>query len=332
MAATRFSLQERNVKAGTTINVSGAGTLIKIDGGDAIKQALDTVRSTSTTNWALFGYVDNNQYDTVKLIATGTGGGTELSNYLNDNIVAYGLIRVEDNIDGRVNTQRYVYINWIGDGVPAMKKAKIGTNKASVTEIVGHYNMEITADTKSEITAEAIQDKVYSTTGSKSTAKNPWEFQQTESKKTEKKAASHVPTQSTVLFLNEDAIRNALKDVRNDNSATNWMLTRYTKDGRLELMGTGSGDISEVAAKFTDDNVYYGLIRVQQKIDASTTIKFIYLHFIGENLAPRLRGIISTHKGAVDEVFYPSHTKIFGSSLDLFTPNWVQEILKELKK
>jgi len=332
MAATRFSLQERNAKAGTTINVSGAGTTIKIDGGDAIKQALDTVRSTSTTNWALFGYVDNNQYDTVKLLGTGTGGATELSSNLNDNIVAYGLIRVEDNIDGRVNTQRYVYINWIGDGVPAMKKAKIGTNKASVTEIVGHYNMEITADTKSEITAEAIQDKVYSTTGSKSTAKNPWEFQQTESKKTEKKAASHVPTQSTVLFLNEDAIRNALKDVRNDNSATNWMLTRYTKDGRLELMGTGSGDISEVAAKFTDDNVYYGLIRVQQKIDASTTIKFIYLHFIGENLAPRLRGIISTHKGAVDEVFYPSHTKIFGSSLDLFTPNWVQEILKELKK
>jgi len=332
MAATRFSLQERNVKAGTTINVSGAGTPIKIDGGDAIKQALDTVRSTSTTNWALFGYVDNNQYDTVKLIATGTGGGTELSNYLNDNIIAYGLIRVEDNIDGRVNTQRYVYVNWIGDDVPAMKKAKIGTNKASVTEIVGHYNMEITASTKAEITAEVIQDKVFSTTGSKSTAKNPWEFQQTESKKTEKKAASHVPTQSTVLFLNEDAIRNALKDVRNDNSATNWMLIRYTKDGRLELLGTGSGDISEVTAKFTDDNVYYGLIRAQQKIDASVTIKFIYLHFIGENLAPRLRGIISTHKGAVDELFSPSHTKIFGSSLDLFTPTSVLEKLKELKK
>jgi len=110
------------------------------------------------------------------------------------------------------------------------------------------------------------------------------------------------------------------------------MLTRYTKDGRLELLGTGSGDISEVTAKFTDDNVYYGFIRAQQKIDASVTIKFIYLHFIGENLAPRLRGIISTHKGAVDELFSPYHTKIFGSSLDLFTPNSVLEKLKELKK
>jgi len=110
------------------------------------------------------------------------------------------------------------------------------------------------------------------------------------------------------------------------------MLCRYTKDGRLELLGTGNGDISEVAAKFTDDNVYYGMIRTQQKIDASVTVKFISLHFIGENLAPRLRGIISTHKGAVDELFAPSHTKIFGSSLDLFTPNCVQEKLKELKK
>jgi len=332
MSATRFSLQERNVKAGTVINVSGAGTPIKTSDGDAIKQALDTVRSTSTTNWALFGYVDNNQYDTVHLMGTGTGGAAELGNQLNDSIAAYGLVRVEDNIDGRVNTQRYVYINWIGDDVPGMKKAKIGTNKGSVTELVGHYNMEITASTKAEISPEVIQDKVYSTTGTKSTAKNPWEFQQGESKKTEKKAASHVPTQSSVLFLNEDAIRDAIKDLRNDSTPTNWMLCRYTKDGRLELLGTGNGDISEVAAKFTDDNVYYGMIRTQQKIDASVTVKFISLHFIGENLAPRLRGIISTHKGAVDELFSPSHTKIFGSSLDLFTPNCVQEKLKELKK
>jgi len=269
----------------------------------------------------------------VTLLGKGNGGVAALNEHLNDNIAAYGLVKVEELVDDRVSTHRFIFINWIGDEVPGMKKAKIGTNKAAVAEIIGHYNVEVTASTKAEVSPDAIEDKVKSTTGSKTTAKNPWEFPQDDAKKNEKKQGLHVPAQvQSILFVNEDAIRDAIKDVRNDASPTNWVLIRYTKDGRLELLGTGNGNISEVAKKFTDDNFYYGFIRAQQKIDASITVKFIHLQFIGENMAPRLRGIIGTHKGAVDEVFSPYHTKIFGSSLDLFTPEAVETKLKELKK
>jgi len=185
--ATRFSLQERNVKAGTTINVSGSGSLVKLDDPGNIKKALDSVR-TGTLAWALLGYT-NNQYDTITLLKTGNGGVDELTANLTKDIAAYGLVRIEELIDGNISTQRFCYIIWIGDDVPGMKKAKIGTNKSSVNEIIGHFNIEITASTLAEISPEVVQDKVKSTTGSKSTAKNTWEVQQGESKKIEKKSS-----------------------------------------------------------------------------------------------------------------------------------------------
>jgi len=40
---------------------------------------------------------------------------------------------------------RFAYITWIGDNVPGVTKARVGTNKAAVTELVGvsayHYRI-----------------------------------------------------------------------------------------------------------------------------------------------------------------------------------------------
>lgn len=73
-------------------------------------------------------YTDNDLGKPVDLVKTDTGGAEELKECLKSDVISYALTRVIDKVDGH-ETVKFVFINYIGEKVSVMKKAKVGTHK-----------------------------------------------------------------------------------------------------------------------------------------------------------------------------------------------------------
>jgi len=245
----RFSLTER---AAGSLACPGAGGQVKA-GDDAlqfIKQTLYSVHSADDAlNWALLGY-KGTSIDEVELIGSGSGGSQELVSQLHDDIVAYGLVRIVDVVDG-IPTNRYAYINWVGDRVPGARKARIATNKTSINEIIGHYSVEFVASSKEELTEEVIKNKIQDTSGSRNRVQ---ETVKPIERNTGRGGGNRTIVPSTVASsasLCPDELKHYMADVRNDSTATNWALFSYDNlkaPKQLVFTATGNGDITELTS------------------------------------------------------------------------------------
>lgn len=111
-------------------------------------------------------------------------------------------------------------------------------------------------------------------------------------------------------FEDEDACKAVLADVRADSSPTNWAILTYnapSKSKTLKVHGSGSGGFDEFLAALQDDLVCYGLIRLTEVVDQSTTIKFVFVNWVGDNINRMQRAMLATHKGFVTKFFSPFH-------------------------
>ena len=132
---------------------------------------------------------------------------------------------------------------------------------------------------------------------------------------------AHLPVPNTMQTLRSvkvhapNLLKAALSDVRSDASPTDWALCALEPDGSsLRLVGKGEGGAEALAAQLSDDAVFYGLVRRTDQIDKSTTIKFVFLSFIGSALSTMKRAKVSTVKGAVSEVFAPFHAELMSAT------------------
>jgi len=149
---------------------SAASNTAKIGFADeeAFKAALKDVRSdASATTWLLTSYAAK---DTLSVIATGSGGVEELVGHLEDANADFGLLRVTEQIDKSVTT-KFVYIKWMPDSVPYMRKADISTKKGPLDDLFRPFHVDILASDKSELSASIISDKVASASGAKNNVK-----------------------------------------------------------------------------------------------------------------------------------------------------------------
>jgi hypothetical protein len=73
---------------------------------------------------------------TLKVLSTGSGGLEGLKAQLTPDIAAYCLLRQTDQIDDSV-TVKFAFINWIGDQVPRMQRARISVHLPIVKEFFG---------------------------------------------------------------------------------------------------------------------------------------------------------------------------------------------------
>jgi hypothetical protein len=108
----------------------------------------------------------------------------------------------------------------------------------------------------------------------------------------------------------EAALTAAIGAVRSNANGTNWVLATYVpgaKPDTLKLVGSGSGGVSELLGKLTDDNVYYGLTRHVEVIDKSETVKFAHIALNSPNAPRMLRARVGTHKGGIEAIFSPWH-------------------------
>jgi len=140
---------------------------VKFHQEDGIRGAIQDLRSDATpTNWVLLTY-DGPNSNTITLLGSGSGGSAELIANLQDDMVGYGLVRQEEKYDDSVRVM-FAYINWVGEGIHRMLKARLGTHSGAVKGLLAPYHADIDATKKDEVTPEIITTTIQRTMGTAS--------------------------------------------------------------------------------------------------------------------------------------------------------------------
>ena len=188
-------------------------------------------------------------------------------------------MRTYEQIDA-TRAVKFVFLSFVGEGVAAMKKAKISTLKGTITESFTPFHAEmLNASDPKEVTAAAVDALLGEMFGSAVDAPaggaasiriGMKEIKLNDTKKAEKSVMSKA--QSVEL---PSELAAAVADVRSNGSATDWCLCGYADGAKLTLkmVGSGTGGADALAAKLTHDNVYYGLVRTYEQIDATRAVK-----------------------------------------------------------
>ncbi|EGG23795.1 hypothetical protein DFA_05931 [Cavenderia fasciculata] len=294
----------------------------------------DIHTSGHPTNWILVGY--DGSPNQIKLIGSGNGGVNELAQHLDDSIMAYGIARVVDKVDG-IPTDRYAYITWIGQGVKGMDKARYGTNKAHITKLLGHYNIEIAADQRSDITETEVMNRIQDASGSRDRTgevkKANTTYGNVSSLKNPTTTTVKVPgaNTSSVGLTFSDELASIVQEVKDGKNQTNWMLIGYQGKESLVFVAKGTGGVDELAQHLSDTQAYYGIVKTADQIDQSVTYKYGQINFVGVNVSPLLKGRITSHKGTIDKFFSPVHVVINGEQQSEITDSIFQNKVKALK-
>jgi len=121
----------------------------------------------------------------------------------------------------------------------------------------------------------------------------------------------------SLKWIDLEGIKEAINDVRNDKTETNWVLLTYQGENTndVKLLGKGDGGIPELISYLRDEIVGYGLVRLVEKFDDSDTVKFVFIHWIGEKIHRMLRARKGTHIGAIKEILAPYHTDVEAEKL-----------------
>eukprot|EP01027_Heterolobosea_sp_BB2_P013780 GEZU01019834.1.p4 GENE.GEZU01019834.1~~GEZU01019834.1.p4 ORF type:complete len:119 (+),score=44.07 GEZU01019834.1:852-1208(+) len=112
------------------------------------------------------------------------------------------------------------------------------------------------------------------------------------------------------------------------------MLIGYedAKNTTLGEVGSGTGGLAALEKHLKPDSINYGFLRVTDTLDKDiTAVRFIFIHWVGDEVKPMVKGRVSTHIGALDEFFAPYHTKIAGGTPAEVSSAAIQARLQELK-
>ncbi|KAJ3384985.1 hypothetical protein HDU92_003294 [Lobulomyces angularis] len=131
----------------------------------------DKVRDDkSDTIWMVGSYENDDIKNPIVLVGSGKGGYKEFSEFFKPESLSYVFLRVIDKVDGNA-TRKFVLVNWVGENVSMMKKAKVSTNKGEVNEKFSPFHVDFTISEKKEINDDIILAKVQAYSGSKSFVK-----------------------------------------------------------------------------------------------------------------------------------------------------------------
>ncbi|KAI5846156.1 hypothetical protein BZA05DRAFT_357600 [Tricharina praecox] len=101
---------------------------------------------------------------TLKVHAAGDGELEELIEEFNDGKVQFAFVKVKDPNSG---LPKFVLICWCGDGVPERVKGYFTGHLNAVTKVLHGYHVQVTARSDSDLSPEAIIQKVADASGSK---------------------------------------------------------------------------------------------------------------------------------------------------------------------
>lgn len=105
------------------------------------RAAIADVRKDSSSNdWVTITFAPNGK--DLKLGASGTGGIEALKQQFKDDQIHFALLRVKDKIDESVTT-KFVWINWLGEKVGRMQKAKLSVQLGSISVTPSHLILSL---------------------------------------------------------------------------------------------------------------------------------------------------------------------------------------------
>ncbi|KNC97305.1 uncharacterized protein SPPG_07234 [Spizellomyces punctatus DAOM BR117] len=134
-----------------------------------------------------------------------------------------------------------------------------------------------------------------------------------------------------VRLVNEAELTSAIRSVRDDKQPTNWVLVGHAQDGTdpnaLVLVSTGEDGFEGLKRALSDDHVQYALLRMTNKVDLSTTVKFVYIYNFADKLSFAKKGRFGVVKGDATKYFMPFHVEIeIGSRNELIEEEVVKKI------
>ncbi|KAH8270277.1 hypothetical protein KR018_006466 [Drosophila ironensis] len=127
----------------------------------------DVLDDKSTTNWALFGY--EGQTNELKVVGSGNGGVDELTEDLNSGKIMYAFVRIEDP---KTSLNKYLLINWQGEGAPVLRKGTCANHIRDVGNILSGAHLTISARNEDDIDLDRLLKKL-STVSSAYSFKEP---------------------------------------------------------------------------------------------------------------------------------------------------------------
>jgi len=139
-------------------------TSVNFHDEEDIRVAIKSVRDDSIeVDFALVTYTAPKS-NTLKLLATGSGGIHELKAHLANDLVVYGIFRSTDTIDQSV-TVKFVLIDWRGHNINRMQKAVLATHSGAVNDLFSPYHVSVSASSEEELTEEIISGKIKNASG-----------------------------------------------------------------------------------------------------------------------------------------------------------------------
>jgi hypothetical protein len=129
-------------------------------------------------------------------------------------------------------------------------------------------------------------------------------------------------------FKDRVGLQNALGDVR--SGVHDWVLIGYESpnSNNIVLLQSGAGGASELAAHLDEQNVSYGLMRVQTHIDQHEVTRFALLCFVGQGVSGMRKGAIITHKGEVLEFIGQYHVDLAAETAAEVTSDIVLDLVE----
>ncbi|KAJ1987889.1 hypothetical protein H4R33_002659 [Dimargaris cristalligena] len=127
-------------------------------------------------------------------------------------------------------------------------------------------------------------------------------------------------------------IANAYEDVRDDKTATNWLLLEYESDKKddLKLSKTGEGGLQEFVKELKPDQAAFGYIRVPISNDElSQRTKFVLVCWCGPKVKVMRKAKLGIHKTEVKNVIRTFSIELMGSDIHDFDE---KEVVLRLKK
>jgi len=279
-------------------------------------QAIAAVRKDGdATDWMYMTYAGTTgaASQQLKFGGSGSGGIDDLKTHFQDNQIYFALVSMTDKIDDSV-TVKFIWINFLGTKVGTMMKARLSVALGGVKAFMGQSHLTHTCNTVEEISASIVREKMMATSGSGSSVIDDKTGQA--GLKNQNTSVGNVAARQTKKTddgpLFDDTCLSALADVRNDSTATTWCALVYADSNsqNLSVLGTGTGDVSELVKHLYDDKVVYFLVRKLEQIDNTSAVKFCYIRWLGEDIPRMQKAKLGATSSAIQQVFLPYHVSL----------------------
>jgi len=308
---------------------------LKFSNDGSCEKALKAFRTAEGDNFLVFGYADKTS---LNVVAEGKGSLAECQPHLPNNECRYILMKKDVKVE-MAKTVKFALVDWTPDAIPPLKRALLSTHKGQLKELLGSVHVSMPASDTKDLDEAALMSKINASAGIASNvtdkaATGP----KVEVKKgtsgrasvTDQKSPSKAQTPSVAqggpgLKLSDD-FADAIKSVRDGKDGTTWMMARSADKGTsLNVVEKGQGSVDDLQAKLEDDNCNFVLIRVTEQVDKSTTVKFVFVKWQAEALAPMTKAAISVRKGEIEKAFSPFHINLQISHKNELTQQLVQD-------